>query len=264
VTLGALASATKRVDLGTLVSAVGFRYPSLLAKMASTLDHISHGRLRLAVGAGWYEPEYVSYGIPFPPVARRMRQLREGIQIIRSMWTQDKPSFNGQTYKLETASCCPRPSQPRIWVGGTGEKTLLRIVADLADGWNATGTTAEEYEKKLNILKSYCNEAGRNPEEIERSYYAPGLMARSEANFLEIFRKHYGQYKRPGESFEGLVERVRGSGRSFVGTEDEVTEKISEFRKLGVSYIMFYFPDKVPQGMMKQFAERVVPVFQKR
>lgn len=261
VTLGALASATRRIDLGTLVSAVGFRYPSLLAKMAATLDHVSSGRLRLAVGAGWYEPEYEAYGIPFPPVAHRMRQLREGIQIIRSMWTQEKPSFNGQTHKLKEAWCYPRPSHPRIWVGGTGEKTLLRIVAELADGWNATGTTAEEYEKKLKVLGFCCSTAGRDVREIERSYYAPGLIAGSEKDFLDVFRKHYGQYRRPEESFEGLVQRVRGSGRSFIGTADEVTEKVAKFSKLGVSYLMFYFPDKDPQGQLKQFAERIIPAF---
>jgi len=261
VTLGALASATRRIDLGTLVSAVGFRYPSLLAKMASTLDHISRGRLRLAVGAGWYEPEYEAYGIPFPPVAHRMRQLREGIQIIRSMWTQKRPSFNGQTYKLKEAWCYPRPSQSRIWVGGTGEKSLLRIVAELADGWNATGTTAEEYEKKLKVLESYCNASGRDVREIERSYYAPGLIVGSEKDFIEVFRKHYGQYRRPEESFENLVQQVRGSGRSFIGTEQEVTEKVAKFSKLGISYLMFYFPDKDPQGQLKQFAERIIPAF---
>jgi len=261
VTLGALASATKRIDLGTLVSAVGFRYPSLLAKMAATLDHVSGGRLRLAVGAGWYEPEYEAYGIPFPSVAHRMRQLREGIQIIRSMWTQEKPSFNGQTHKLKEAWCYPRPARSRIWVGGTGEKTLLRIVAELADGWNATGTTPEEYEKKLKVLESYYKASGRDVREIERSYYAPGLITGSEKDFLEVFRNHYGQYRRPEESFEGLVQRVRGSGRSFIGTEQEVTEKVAKFSKLGISYLMFYFPDKDPQGQLKQFAERIIPAF---
>ena len=261
VTLGALASATRRIDLGTLVSAVGFRYPSLLAKMAATLDHISRGRLRLAVGAGWYEPEYEAYGIPFPPVKQRMSELREGIQIIRSMWTQEKPNFNGQTHKLKEAWCYPRPSHSKIWVGGTGEKTLLRIVAEVADGWNATGTAPEEYEKKLKVLESHCGAAGRNVREIERSYYAPGLTAGNEKDFLEVFRKHYGQYRRPEESFEALVNRVRGSNRSFIGTEDEVAEKVAEFSKLGVSYLMFYFPDKDPQGQLKRFAERIIPAF---
>lgn len=261
VTLGALASTTERIELGTLVSAVGFRYPSLLAKMAATLDHISHGRLRLAVGAGWYEPEYEAYGIPFPQVKQRMQELREGIQVIRSMWTSDKPSFNGVTHRVRGAWCYPRPARPRIWVGGTGEKTLLRIVADLADGWNATGTSAEEYARKLKILELYCTAMGRDVKEIERSYYASAITAANEKELLEVFREYYSRYKRPDESFEALVHRVRGSNRSFIGTGDEVMEKIANFSKLGVSYLMFYFPDKNPQGQLRQFGERIIPAF---
>lgn len=261
VTLGAIASTTERIELGTLVSAVGFRYPSLLAKMAATLDHISHGRLRLAIGAGWYEPEYASYGIPFPPVKQRMQELREGIQIIRTMWTRDESSFNGHKHRIKGAWCYPKPSRPKIWVGGTGEKTLLRIVADLADGWNATGTTAEEYVGKLKILGSYCTAVGRDLKELERSYYAPALMAGNEKDLLEVFREYYSRYKRPDETFEALVHRVRGGNRSFIGTKDEVIEKIAKFSKLGISYLMFYFPDKHPQGQLKQFGEQIIPVF---
>src|SRR5689334_10968457 len=151
VTLGSLAQATKKIGLGTLVSAVGFRYPSLLAKMAATVDHVSGGRLTLTIGAGWHEPEYKAYGIPFPPVGTRMEQLREAAKIIRSMWTQDSASFDGKNFKVEGAYCYPRPLAPKIWIGGGGEKTLLRIVADLADGWNAVGLNVEEYAHKLEV-----------------------------------------------------------------------------------------------------------------
>ena len=133
VTLGALAAATKTLRLGTLVSAVGFRYPSLVAKMAATLDAISKGRFQLSIGAGWYEPEYTAYGVPFPPTPQRMQQLREAIQVIRIMWTQDQASFKGKNYTIKDARSYPRPVNPKIWVGGTGEKSLLKIVADLAD-----------------------------------------------------------------------------------------------------------------------------------
>ncbi len=263
VTLGALASATKKIRLGTLVSPVGFRYPSVLAKMGATLDSISGGRLQLSVGAGWYEPEYTAYGVPFPPNRQRMQQLREAVQIVRMMWTQDRPSFSGNSYKIKGAWCYPKPvRKARIWVGGTGERRLLRIVAELADGWNATGTTPEEYEGKLKVLESYCRAKGRNPREIERSYYASGLTAKNEKEFSEFFERYYAKFRRQDETAGALAKRVRDSGRSFVGTTDEVIEKIDKFSKLGVTYLILYFPDKDQLEVMRQFAKHVLPAVQ--
>ncbi len=262
VTLGALASATKTLHFGTLVTAVGFRHPSLLAKMAATLDTVSTGRFQLGLGAGWYEPEYESYGIPFPPIAKRMQQLREAIREIRMMWTQDPSTFTGKNYAIKNARSFPKPVNQKIWIGGTGEQNLLKIVADLADGWNASGTTTEEYEKKLKILEAYCSKSGRNPHEIERSYYATGLTARTEGEFQNIFRQYYGQFKKQDETMEAFTRRARENSRSFMGTIDEVIGKIDKFSKLGVTYIIFYFPDKEKLGLMREFAKYVLPKFQ--
>jgi F420-dependent oxidoreductase-like protein len=261
VTLGALATATKTLRLGTLVTAVGFRHPSILAKMAATLDSASNGRVQLGIGAGWYESEYSAYGVPFPPTRQRMQQLREAIQIIKMLWTQDRSSFNGKQYTLKDTRSFPKPANPRIWVGGTGEKKLLKIVADLADGWNATGTTTEDYEKKLKTLELFCTGSGRDLQDIERSYYAFGLAAKTEKEFQEQFRKHYGQFKKPDETMEAFIQRVRGSSRSFIGTIDEVIGKIEKFSKLGVTYTIFYFPDKQELGFMREFSQHILPSF---
>ncbi len=264
VTLGALAQTTRTLQLGTLVSAVGFRNPAILAKMAASLDNISNGRLQFSIGAGWYEPEYVSYGIPFPSTRQRMQQLREAVQVIKAMWTQDRPSFLGKNYTVKDAWSYPKPVQkptPKVWVGGTGEKTLLRLVAELADGWNATGTPPEEYEGKLKVLDAFCQGAGRKLESIERSYYGFALTAKNEAEFSRSFEKYYSAFKRQDETVESFTQRVRGSGRSFVGTVDEVVEKVNKFRNLGVTYVIFYFPDKDQLGIMRQFAESVLPRF---
>lgn len=263
VTLGAVAAATRKIRLGPMVTPVGFRYPSVLAKMGSTLDSISGGRLQLSMGAGWYEPEFVAYGIPFPSTRQRMQQLREAVQIIRMMWTQDKPTFNGKSYNMKEAWCYPKPVQkPKIWVGGIGERRLLPIVAELADGWNATGTTPEEYETKLKVLGSYCRDRGRSLDEIERSYYASGLTGPDEKEFSASFDRYYAQFRKQGETTEGFAKRVRESGRSFIGTVDEVIAKIDKFSKLGVKYLIFYFPDKDQVGLMRQFAQHVLPTFQ--
>jgi len=260
VTLGALAQATKKITLGTLVSAVGFRNPSLLAKMASTFDHVSGGRLQLTVGAGWHEPEYKAYGIPFPPVGERMQQLREAIQIIRAMWTEDQATFKGKYFKIEGAWNYPRPVSSRIWVGGGGEKTLLRIVADLADGWNAIGLGVDEYARKLETLRLYCENASRKLNSIERSYYGTCVVGSNEGEFRESFNKHYGQYRKAEESTETFLERMR-STRPLIGTAAEVTEKLKSFQELGVSYFILYFPDKEGLGLLRRFTDLVMPRF---
>ena len=260
VTLGALAQATKKISLGTLVSAVGFRYPSLLAKMGATLDHVSGGRLLLTVGAGWHEPEYKAYGIPFPPVGVRMQQLREAIQIIRSMWSQDPATFEGKNFKVDGAWCYPRPTSPQIWVGGGGEKMLLRIVADLADGWNAVGLNVDEYARKVELLRNLCEDAARKLNTIERSFYGTCLIGSNENEFRESFNRHYGQYRRTEESMEAFVERMR-STRPLIGTAAEVEEKMKSFQELGVSYFILYFPDKEGLGLLRRFADLVMPRF---
>jgi probable F420-dependent oxidoreductase len=260
VTLGALAQATKKIRLGTLVSAVGFRYPSLLAKMGATLDHVSGGRLQLTVGAGWHEPEYKAYGIPFPSVGERMQQLREAVQIIRSMWTQDHATFDGQSFKIDGAWCYPRPVSPRIWVGGGGEKTLLHIVADLADGWNAVGLSVDEYARKLEILRTFCETAGRKLNSIERSYYGSCMVGSGENEFRESFNRYYGQYRKAEEPMETFVERMR-STRPLIGTATEVAEKMKAFQELGVSYFILYFPDKEGLSLLRRFVDLVMPGF---
>jgi F420-dependent oxidoreductase-like protein len=260
VTLGGLAQATRKITLGTLVSAVGFRYPSLLAKMGATLDHVSGGRLQLTVGAGWHEPEYKAYGIPFPHVAERMQQLREAVQIIRSMWTQDQATFEGKFFKIDGAWCYPRPVSPKIWVGGGGEKMLLRIVADLADGWNAVGLSVDEYARKVEVLRLFCESAGRKLNSIERSYYGTCLVGSNENEFRESFNRYYGQYRKAEESMETFLERMR-STRPFVGTAAEVAEKMKGFQELGVSYFILYFPDKDGLSLLKRFADLVMPRF---
>ena len=260
VTLGALAQATKKITLGTLVCAVGFRYPSVLAKMGATLDQISGGRMQLTVGAGWHETEYKAYGIPFPTVGERMQQLREGIQIIRAMWTQDQATFQGKYFGIDGAWCYPRPLSSKIWVGGGGEKALLRIVADLADGWNSIGLSVDEYARKLDILRTFCESAGRKLNTIERSYYGSCVVGSNEGEFRESFKRYYGQFQKADESTDAFIERTR-STRPFIGTATEVAEKMRAFQELGVSYFILYFPDKEGLSLLKRFSDLVMPQF---
>jgi alkanesulfonate monooxygenase SsuD/methylene tetrahydromethanopterin reductase-like flavin-dependent oxidoreductase (luciferase family) len=133
--LAALAADTRRVRLGTLVAAAGFRTPSILAKMTSTLDVISHGRLIVGIGAGWCDWEHRAYGLPFPPIGERMERLEEAIRILLAMWSDERATFRGKHFQVEGAVCAPKPLQkphPPLLIGGSGAKVTLRLTAQYA------------------------------------------------------------------------------------------------------------------------------------
>ena len=169
-TLGALAADTGNARLGCLVFCVLYRNPGLLAKAATTLDHISGGRFELGLGAGWHEPEAQAYGYDFPPVGRRMDQLEEAIPLIRSLLTQDRTTHEGEHFRTVDASCLPAPVQARlpIWIGGTGEKRTLRIAAQHADGWNAAYVGADRYRDLNAKADAWCESEGRDPTTLRR------------------------------------------------------------------------------------------------
>jgi F420-dependent oxidoreductase-like protein len=166
--LGALASVTERVDLGTLVTGVTYRNPALLAKMVTTLDVISHGRAVLGIGAAWYEPEHDGLGFDFPPARERLDRLEEAVQICRAMFREAQPSFAGQHYRIDAARNVPRPVRPGgppIMIGGSGERRTLRLVAQYADMCNVSGG-AGTLAHKLDVLQAHCASLGRDPKEI--------------------------------------------------------------------------------------------------
>lgn len=183
-TLSALARETKRVRLGTLVSGVTYRNPALLAKMATTLDIVSGGRAILGLGAAWNEEEHAGYGFEFPPLRERMDRLDEALTIIRAMFTQDRPSFAGQHYRIDRALNIPRPIQPggpRVLVGGGGEQRTLRIAAKHADLTHWFPLGLDVLRHKNEVLDGYCEAIGRDPATIERTMATPVVVAASDA-----------------------------------------------------------------------------------
>jgi F420-dependent oxidoreductase-like protein len=170
--LGALAAATSRVRLGLMVGCNGYRYPAVLAKIATTVDRVSGGRLDMGLGAGWFELEYRMYGIPFPPAAQRIHELDEACQVLKLLWTQELSDFEGKYYSLQQARHEPKPVQspyPPLVLGGGGEKLTLRVVAKHADIYNMGGGTPEEVAHKNRVLDEHCAAIGRDPSEIRRS-----------------------------------------------------------------------------------------------
>ncbi len=181
-TLSALAMKTNRVLLGTMVTGVTYRNPAMLVKTATTLDVISRGRAVLGLGAAWNESEHAGYGFEFPPIGRREDRLEEALTIARAMFTEDRPSFEGTTFRIERALNRPRPIQrggPRILVGGSGEKRTLKLAARFADITNWFGSV-EEAAPKLKILDAHCESVGRDPAEILRTVTLPIVLVDAE------------------------------------------------------------------------------------
>jgi len=172
MTLAALAQATRRLRLGTLVTGIHYRHPAVLANMAATLDIVSGGRLELGIGAGWNEEESGAYGIELGSPAQRSDRFEEACEVIVSLLTRQTTDFTGRYYRLTSARCEPKPLQrphPPVCIGGSGERRTLRTAARFAQHWNFVGGTAEEFARKRDVLHAHCRDIGRDPKEITLS-----------------------------------------------------------------------------------------------
>jgi F420-dependent oxidoreductase-like protein len=171
-TLTALAQATTRLRLGTLVTGIHYRHPAVLANMAAALDVISNGRLELGIGAGWNEEESGGYGIELGTVKERLDRFEEACEVLVGLLSQETTDFDGKFYRLKGARNEPKGPQrphPPICIGGSGEKRTLRITAKYAQHWNFGGGTAEEFAHKRDVLAGHCMDIGRDPKEITLS-----------------------------------------------------------------------------------------------
>jgi F420-dependent oxidoreductase-like protein len=170
--LAGLAASTSRIRLGTLVTGMTHRWPSVLATEVVTVDHISGGRVECAVGAAWNVEEHTELGIPFPPVDVRMARLEEGVQVLRLLMSGERVSFSGEHYQLQDALFRPAPVQrphPPIWIGGTGRRRTLPIAGRHADVWHGWADTPQEYAELTGIVDRAAEAAGRDPAEILRA-----------------------------------------------------------------------------------------------
>ena len=229
-TLGALAAETKNARIGCLVFYVGYRNPALLAKAATTLDHITGGRFELGIGAGWHIWEASAYGYPFPDIGTRLDMLEEAAQIIRRMLTQERTTFSGLHYQVDNASCLPPPVQERlpIWIGGVGEKRTLKIVADHADGWNAAYLEPNEFARVNEVLNHWCEEESRDPKTLKRAANVMFNLAVTDADLTrqrEILQRDWG----------GMAERIEGG--ALLCKPDQAVERILEYVAAGADEV---------------------------
>ncbi|MDQ3853936.1 MAG: TIGR03560 family F420-dependent LLM class oxidoreductase, partial [Thermoproteota archaeon] len=229
--ISVLAGVTSKIKLGTLVTGIIYRHPSVLAKMGATLDVLSKGRLFMGIGAAWNQEESFAYGIPFPSNKERLLRLVEAIQIIRKMWTQEEPAatFNGKYYQINNAYCSPKPIQkpsPPIMVGGSGERYTLKIIAKYADACNLFGS-AETIKRKLSVLREHCKSVGRDYDSI----------LKTKLGFIVIDNDKKMVEKRVEQISKGIPEeRVR----EFIihGTPEDVLNQIESLEEVGVQYLI--------------------------
>lgn len=268
-TLSALTMVTKRIRIGILVTNIQNRLPSLVAKMAATVDVISNGRLEMGLGAGGtgrssvhqksgYLPEYQAYGTPFSEKASiRIRRLDEAIQIMRLMWTKERATFNGKYYHVKDAICNPHPIQkphPPIWIAGQGEKYLLSVAAKYADAvnlhWNLT---PDGFERKLRVLKEHCKHYGTDYSRITKSLAAGVLLAEGQREFSDLKESLVKRYR----GLEGFTPyALQESG--ITGTLEQCESKIASFIQSGVQYFILNFTE-LEQARM--FAKTIIPHF---
>jgi F420-dependent oxidoreductase-like protein len=251
-TMAAISQRTSRIRLGQMVGCNSYRNPSLLAKITSTLDVISAGRLEWGIGAGWYENEYRGYGFEFPKPKDRIGMLRESVEIVKSMWTSAETTYDGKYYKTVRANCDPKPLQmptPPVWIGGGGEQLTLRVVAEHADCSNFGGKP-DEWARKREILKGHCAAVGRDEAEIRKTW-SPEVFIRSTEKELAERTK--------GGLWGDSVENWRDN--NLVGTPGQVAEKIETYVRLGCSGFIPWCADYPDTETMELLATRVMPEF---
>jgi F420-dependent oxidoreductase-like protein len=250
--MAAVSQRTSRVRLGQMVGCNSYRQPSVLAKITSTIDVISGGRLDWGIGAGWYENEYKGYGFEFPPPRERIGMLREAVQIVKSMWTEPETNFDGTYYQLSRAHCDPKPLQsphPPIWIGGGGEQLTLRVVARFADCSNFGGKP-DEWKAKREILKGHCAAVGRDEATIRKTWSPELCIRNTEAELVALGSKSLW-----GQPFDDWRESA------LVGTPEQVCEKVQTYVDLGCTGFIPWCSDYPGTESMELFATQVMPNF---
>ena len=251
----ALLAQTTKLRVGHLVLCATFRHPALLARMATTLDVISNGRLELGLGSGSYEPEHTESGIPWGTFAERSEILAETLEIVTQMFASEKTTFDGKHFQLRDMPSLPRPVQqprPPIIVGGIGEKRTLPLVARYADVWNLPTYALDVVDQKRAVLDAECKKIGRDPASIRISQEAVLVLAPDDAALQEALPK---AERRFGGQGWGLHEG------NYIGTPATIVERIKERIDQGITYFVFFSYDRASEATLRLFADEVMPAF---
>ncbi len=253
-TLAALSQRTTTIGLGQLVTCSSYRNAGLLAKEAAGLDVMSGGRLILGLGAGWYDREYQAYGYEFRAARERLQILEETVQVIRALWTDETVTFDGRHLHFDGAYCDPKPLQtlPPVWIGGGGEQVTLRIAAAFADATNWQ-VGLDDFVHKSEVLRGHCDRLGRDFDSIVRTH-GPDCRIFDTQRDLDAWLD-----APDGGNLWGRGDPAVYVRDNFVGTVDQVAEKVQAFVDAGCREFVLWFRDYPARDSLKAFATEVRP-----
>mgnify|MGYP006176306259 CR=1 FL=1 len=258
-TLSALASETDNIKLIPMVLANTYREPVLVAKMASTLDVISDGRVELGIGAGGGRRDHAVSGYAFPSTSTRSKMLAESVSLIKKLWTEDNVEFDGQYYHVAGANQEPKPIQkphPPVLIGGHGEKHVLRAVASQANICNiGNGMSLDDHDAKLAILSDYCRQIGRDPGEIEVTHNTSIVLAETDHDFERLVKQNADRLGKDESDYRSSL------SNAIAGTPDQCITQIRSYVNHGIGYFFLIFPDPISTNTLELFAGEVMPAF---
>jgi F420-dependent oxidoreductase-like protein len=258
-TLAALAAVTERIRLGTLVSPATFRHPSVLARMAVTVDHVSGGRVEVGMGSGWYEREHVANGFPFPDDAARFRLFAEQVEVVARSWTEDRFDHEGPAYELRGQAALPRPVQqphPPLLLGGGVKPRFAALAARYATEVNTLGAPNDELRARKERLDRACADAGRDPSSLGFSVMTACFVGESRGDVLDRLRAFLAS-RGDGTDPESLLAERRE--RWLAGTVEEVLARIEELRAIGVTRVFLQHLNHADDDVVRLVGERLLP-----
>ncbi|MHA3019394.1 LLM class F420-dependent oxidoreductase [Mycobacterium sp. BMJ-28] len=261
--MAALAATTSRVKLGQMCTAMSYRNPVYLAKIAATVDVISGGRTQMGIGGGWYEHEWRAYGYGFPSAGERLGRLDEGVQIMRDAWRHGRVTLDGKHYQVNDAIVAPKPPQDGglpLWIAGGGEKVTLKIAAKYAQYTNFS-SAPEEFARKSQILADHCRDVGTDYGAIVRSANFNAVVGTSDSDVKErLERIRARQVTKAGEAAVDAMLANVASPDSATGTPEQVTERLRRLSDLGCEYAILYFPEAAyDRSGIELFEREVIP-----
>jgi len=257
--MAAFAASTSRVRLGQMCTCMGYRNPAYLAKVAATVDIVSGGRVEMGIGAGWYEHEWRAYGYGFPDVGPRITALDEGVQIMKQAWETGEATFAGKIFTVDGAIVRPQPLQEGgipLWIAGGGEKRTLRFVAKYGQCANIAGDP-EGFAHKSSVLEGHCRDLGRDFDSITRSANYNVIIGETAADVEAKLDWVHARYSKLLPHKADEVREQLASG-PLVGTPEQIAEKLTELRGLGLGYAITYFVDAAYDRSSIELFEREV------
>jgi F420-dependent oxidoreductase-like protein len=259
-TLSGLAALTERIRLGTLVSPATFRHPSVLARMAATVDHISNGRVEVGLGSGWYEREHVEHGFPFPSTKERFELFAEQVEVIVRSWTEEGFDHEGAAYTLRSQTALPHPVQrphpPLLLGSGTVKPRFAALAARYASEVNTLGAPNDELRERKARLERACEEAGRDPATLTFSVMTSCFVGVDRAETVERIRRFAA---RRGDDVDGETLLAERRDRWIAGTVDEVATRLEELRELGAGRVFLQHLSHEDDAMVALVGERLLP-----